>query len=191
MMKAGFPPQGRRAFPRFWTPLLAIALLLAVTAPRQPALAAPELDERGLHIQPWFLSSFMDLAEDRAQAQAAGKRLILLWELKGCPYCKLLHEVTLADPEVRAFMQENFETLQLDLRGPLEVTDFDGEQMGERALGRKYNIRLTPTLQFFPLDGEDLSGVAPKEREIFRMPGYMEPADFMQVLQDVARGRYD
>ncbi|MYG51452.1 MAG: thioredoxin, partial [Rhodospirillaceae bacterium] len=47
----------------------------------------------GLYHQDWFLQSFLDLKEDLQEAADAGKRLVILWEQKGCPYCKELHHV--------------------------------------------------------------------------------------------------
>ena len=50
----------------------------------------------GLYREPWFLQSFLNLAEDLETAQSAGKRFAIMWELKGCPYCKETHFVNFA-----------------------------------------------------------------------------------------------
>ena len=46
---------------------------------------AAELGDDGLHKQPWFLQSFLTLADDVAEAEAAGKRLVVIFEQRGCP----------------------------------------------------------------------------------------------------------
>ena len=73
----------------------------------------PILTDDGLYTQEWFLESFLDLAEDLDEAKTEGKRFAIMWELKGCPYCKETHFVNFADPEVNAYVRDNFEILQL------------------------------------------------------------------------------
>ena len=113
---------------------------------RRPAVAAeaPILNDDGLYEQPFFVQSFLDLAEDLEVATDAGKRFAVMWELRGCPYCKETHLVNFADPEIRSFVSGNFDILQLNLVGSREVVDFDGESLEERALARKWGIRFTP-----------------------------------------------
>jgi hypothetical protein len=64
--------------------LLIGAAALAL-APAVSARAEPVLGEDGLYSEPWFLQSFLMLGEDLATADAAGKRLAVMWELRGCP----------------------------------------------------------------------------------------------------------
>lgn len=75
--------------------LSALAVLtLSLAGPAANAaterLPAAEVGEDGLHVQPWFHDSFLDLNEDLAEAHASGKRLVVFWEQRGCPYCKRL-----------------------------------------------------------------------------------------------------
>ena len=55
------------------------------------ARAAPDED---MPREPWFIDSFLDLRDDLAAATAAGKRLAVAWELRGCPPCIALHRLT-------------------------------------------------------------------------------------------------
>ncbi len=91
----------------------------AAVAMAQPALSAegPILGEDGLYQQSWFLQSFLDLRDDFSGSVASGKTFLVLWELKGCPFCKLLHTVNFANPEIAAYAQANFEIVQLNLVG--------------------------------------------------------------------------
>ena len=71
------------------------------------------------------------------------------------------------------------------------MTDFDGETLSEKRLAEKYRIRGTPTVQFFPPAAAGLAAKAPREREVFRMQGYLEPADFRRVFAYVAENAYE
>ena len=98
------------------------------------ALAEAVMTDDGFYREPWFLESFLDLAEDLAAATENKKRLAIMWELRGCPYCKETHLVNFAKPEIASYIQQRFEILQLNIIGSREVTDFDGEKLTEKAL---------------------------------------------------------
>jgi thioredoxin-related protein len=144
----------------------------------------PALGENGLYVQPWFLMSFLDLKEDLEEAAQKGKRFAIMWEQKGCPYCKETHLVNLTNPEIAAYIQKHYVVLQLDLFGSRKVKDFDGEELSEKALAQKYGVRYTPTVQFFPakLAEGKKSG---RDLEVARMPGYMRPFPFYVMFQFV------
>ncbi|MEM8950166.1 MAG: thioredoxin family protein [Pseudomonadota bacterium] len=151
----------------------------------------PRLTDDGLYTQDWFLQSFLDLNEDLETAAASGKRFAILWELKGCVYCKETHEVNFADPEINAYVKENFEILQLNYLGSRLVTDFDGEELEERALREKYGVRFTPTFQFFPETSEEIAGEIGQAAETLRMTGYVEPNRFTAMFNFVRDKAYD
>lgn len=155
--------------------------------------AMPELalTEGGLYTQPWFLEGSLDLAADLDAAAAAGKRFAILWELEGCPFCKRTHQVNFTDPAIVAYIEENFDVLQLDVRGSRIVHDFDGEELDERGLRKKYGIRSTPTLQFFPESNDEIGGAGGQAAEILRVPGYMPPEPFLDMLRFVRDEAYD
>ena len=141
-------------------------------------LPMPETGEDGLHVQPWFHESFLDLSEDLKEAEANGKRLVIFWEQRGCPYCKRTHEVNLRIPAITNYIKKNFFVVRLNMWGDREVTDFDGESMPEKELANKYAVLFTPTLQFFPESLEKVSGKNGKEAEVVRIPGYFKPFHF-------------
>ena len=151
----------------------------------------PILTEDGLYRQAWFLESFLELGDDLEMASDAGKRFVIMWELKGCPYCKETHFVNFADPQINDFVRENFEVLQLNLIGSRIVTDFDGEQLSEKALARKYNIRFTPTFQFFPATAKGLAEKSAPDREIARAAGYLRPRHFLAMFRFVRERAYE
>src|SRR6266852_5458857 len=77
----------------------------------------PILTDDGLYKQPWFLESFLDLPDDLEAARKEGKRFVVMWELKGCPYCKETHFVNFAQPRISDYIKANFELLQLNIIG--------------------------------------------------------------------------
>jgi len=137
-----------------------------------------------------FLDSFLELRDDLQEASDEGKRFAIIWEQKGCPYCKEMHQVNFARPDVNEYVRENFAILQLNLWGSREVTDFDGEAMEERALARTWLVNFTPTVQFFPATLEGLEGRPGRDIEVARMPGYFKPFHFVSMFEFVDGERY-
>ena len=156
-----------------------------------PADAAPVLTDDGLYTQSWFLQSFLELADDVQGAAQSGKRLAIMWELRGCPYCKETHLVNFAKPEIESYVKQHFEVLQLNIIGSREVTDFDGEKLTEKRFAQKYGVRGVPVFQFFPDSAAGLGKKAPREREVARGQGYIEPHPFLYMFRFVADRAYD
>jgi thioredoxin-related protein len=112
--------------------------------------AASEVGEDGLHKEPWFSITFKDMAEDLAAANAADKRLVIMFEQRGCIYCAKMHTEVFSDPEIAKFISDNFMVVQMNLFGDEEVTDFDGEAMAEKDMARRWSVVFTPTIMFMP-----------------------------------------
>src|SRR5262249_52326699 len=126
-----------------------VAGCAVMAVPTTSRAQTPLMAEDGLYHQPWFLQSFLDLREDFHTTMAAGKLFVFLWELRNCPYCKLLHTVNFAHPDIVAYAKEHFTILQLNLIGSRPVKDFGGVESSEKALANKWEVNSTPTLQFF------------------------------------------
>lgn len=125
--------------------LLAAALLLvAGTA------GAVEMGEDGLYKPDWLAVTFNDVAEDIGDAAADGKRLAIIWEQRGCLYCKKMHEEVFTDAQVERYIRDNYMVVQMNLFGDEEVTDLDGTALPEKQMARRWGITFTPTLMFLP-----------------------------------------
>lgn len=150
----------------------------------------PQITDDGLHTQPWFMQTFLELADDLEESKGQGKRFAIIWEQKGCPYCREMHHVNLTRPEINEYIQKHFGVLQLNLWGARVVTDFDGEKLGERDLARKWRVHFTPTIQFFPesIEGQAKSGA---DLEVARMPGYFKPFHFISMFEFVNDKLYE
>ncbi len=169
---------------------LSVALLLSLTLVTVAA-AEPRIGDDGLYKQPWFVESFLDLREDLADAQAADKRLAIIWEQRGCPYCKDLHTVNLGKPEISEYIKANFAIIQLNLWGDREVTDVDGEVTTEKKLARKWGVVFTPTIHFLPEASELEAGQAGNRQLVAVMPGYFRPFHFARMFEYVKERRYE
>src|SRR4051794_13474030 len=165
------------------------ALAASLVAPR--LRAEPVLTEDGFYKQPWFVESFLELADDLQAAAKSGKRFAVMWELRGCPYCRETHLVNFARPDVEDYIKSNFEILQLNIIGSRKVTDFDGADISEKALAAKYGIRFTPTFHFFPETAAGLRERSPEQREVARAPGYLRPDDFLALFRFVREKEYE
>jgi len=178
---------------RFHQGALATALAAIAGSAVWPASTAAEAltyTDDGLIYQPWFLDSFLIMNEDLADAHSNGKRFAVFWELKGCPYCKETHRVNLAQPAILDYVKTNFSVLQLNVIGSRIVTDFDGEELSERALAQKWQAKFTPTIQFFTDDVDAAKGQAGKQNEVARIPGYFKPEHFIAMFKFVREEAY-
>ena len=126
---------------------IAAALIFAAT----PALAV-ELGDDGLHKPDWLRETFKDLREDLAEANAEGKRLMIIIEQRGCIYCTKMHEEVFPVPEIDALIRDTYFVVQMNLFGDVEVTDFDGTVLPEKDMAARWGALFTPTLIFLPED---------------------------------------
>ena len=146
---------------------------------RKDLLPYVEAGPGGIHTQPWFLNTFLDLREDAEEAASEGKKLVIFWEQKGCPYCREVHKKNFRVPEVVNYIRKHFNVIQLNLWGDKEVTDFDGEVTTEKKLAKKYRVQFTPTLQFFPENAHLGKKEPGHDVEVWRLTGYWKPFHFM------------
>ena len=121
-----------------------LATLLAVQ------LQAAELGDDGLHKAPWMRDTFKDLSEDLAEANAEGKRLLLLIEQRGCIYCRKMHEEVFVRPEIATLIEDHYFVIQINMFGDVEVTDFDGTTLSEKEMVARWGALFTPTMIFLP-----------------------------------------
>ncbi|MCH2095169.1 MAG: thioredoxin family protein [Rhodobacteraceae bacterium] len=149
---------------------------------------ASELGDDGLHKADWMRDTFKDLSEDLAEANEEGKRLMLIFEQRGCIYCTKMHQDVFPDPAVTAVLEDKYFVVQLNLHGSTEVTDFDGETLEERHMARKWGILFTPTLLFLPQ--EVAKGQTAPQAAVAQMPGAFGKGTTLDMLTWVAQEGY-
>ena len=165
-----------------------LILVVALCWPASAAWAAT-LGEDGLHKEDWFSITFRDVREDIAGAAEEGKRLVLIFEQRGCIYCKKVHEEILSDPEVRDYIKANYKVVQYNLYGDEEVTDLDGKQLTEKSAGRKWGVVFTPTILFMPEAAP--KGLNASQAAVARMPGAFKKGTFLDMFTWVREKRYE
>ncbi|WP_304951540.1 thioredoxin family protein [Sulfitobacter sp.] len=151
-------------------------------------LAAAELGDDGLHKTPWMRDTFKDLREDLEEARGEDKRLMLIFEQRGCIYCTKMHEEVFPTLEIANYIEENYFVVQLNLHGDIEVTDFDGETLSEKQMARKWGILFTPTLMFLPHEVPE-DATAP-QAAVAVMPGAFGKGTTLDMLTWVDEERY-
>lgn len=139
------------------------ALMIAVP------LYAAGLGDDGLHKPDWLRETFKDLREDLAEANAEGKRLLIIVEQRGCIYCTKMHEEVFPEPEIDALIREKYFVVQMNMFGDVEVTDFDGTTLSEKDMAARWGVLFTPTMIFLPEAVED--GQMAIEASVATMPG--------------------
>jgi thioredoxin-related protein len=171
--------------------ILGAAATLLTAASGVARAEGPILSDDGLYREPWFIESFLEIGDDLDQAAKRGKRFALMWELKGCPYCRETHLVNFARADIADFVRSNFDILQLNIIGSRKVTDFDGGELGEKQFAARYGVHFTPTIQFFPPSAAGLKDKDPGKREVARIAGYLRPDDFLAMFRYVREEAYE
>lgn len=152
------------------------------------ASAEAVMGDDGLHKTDWMRDTFKDLREDLDEANAEGKRLMLLVEQRGCIYCDKMHKETFPHPVVEQLIRDNYFVVQINLHGDTEIVDFDGEELSEKQAMRKWGILFTPTMMFMPV--EVAEGQTAQQAAVSIMPGAFAPGTTQDMLTWVAEQRY-
>lgn len=167
----------------FSTLVTLAALVMAVQ------LHASEMGDDGLHKAPWMRDTFKDLSEDLSEANAEGKRLMVIIEQRGCLYCKKMHEEVFVVPEVEKYLEDNFFVVQINMFGDVEVTDFDGTALPEKDMVKRWGALFTPNIYFFPEEvGDDVTAA---QAAVANMPGAFSANTTLHLLNWVVEKGYD
>jgi thioredoxin-related protein len=141
-------------------------------------------DSEILHIDypAWFKkSSFLDLQEDLKNASLNKKKgLMILFTTEGCSYCDIFIKKSLGDPEIAAVVQENFDSVGLEIFDDNEMTSPSGASMSVKKFAKKEGVGFSPTLLFYGNNG----------KRILRLVGYQSPQRFKKVLNYFSSNHY-
>lgn len=154
-----------------------------------PLWAEAPMGDDGLHKPGWLRDTFKDMAEDLAEANDEGKRMLIIFEQRGCIYCKKMHEEIFPAPEIDALLNEQYFVVQMNLFGDVEVTDFDGTTLSEKEMARRWGVMFTPTMMFMP-EAAPESGTA-AEAAVATMPGAFGKGTTRALLNWVLEKGYE
>jgi len=129
----------------------------------------------------WFTDSFGDLPEALASATKAGKKgLIVYFGQKRCSYCERFLKHNLEAPDIKNYLQDNFDVVPVDIWGIEDIVTMDGDELTEREFSVFEGTNFTPSLIFYNEKGE----------QILRLRGFYPPYKFRAALKYVAEGFY-
>ena len=164
-------------------------LLTAAVVFMSATMGLAEMGDDGLHKAPWMRDTFKDLSEDLADANAEGKRLMVIIEQRGCIYCKKMHEEVFSIAKIANYIEENFFVVQINMFGDVEVTDFDGTILPEKEMVRRWGALFTPSILFFP---EEVGGdVSANQAAVASMPGAFGKHTTFNMLNWVVEHGYE
>jgi len=164
-----------------------IAVLVMLNIP-QPS-NAETMGEDGLHKEDWFSITFRDIADDIEAANEENKRLVMIFEQRGCIYCARMHTDLLSDPEVSDYIKANFKVVQYNMFGDEEVIDLDGEVLTEKTAARKWGYVFTPTIVFLPETLPE-DGKSAAQAAVATMPGAFGKWTFLNMFRWVNEKGY-
>ena len=167
--------------PAYVVNLLAIIMLCfgmagdAIAQERGRALGAQEVIEPD-----WFKQSFLEIAEDVAEAKEENKQVLLFFFLDGCPYCAQMIRDNFQDAPATGILRTHFDVIALNIKGDREVAFDANTKVSEKELARLLKVRATPTLIFLDETSQP----------VLRLDGYRSPAQFDLALQFVIDKAY-
>jgi len=158
---------------------LCAAALIASTTPAS-ADRGQVLGIEDFVVPDWFNDSFLEIAEDAAEAGDAGKHLLMFFHLAQCPYCnQLLSENFLSGPN-ESFIRDHFNSIEINVKGSREIV-FDADtSMEERDLAKAMRVLHTPVIVFADA----------ANNKVLRLDGYRDPSAFRTALEYVQTGSY-
>ena len=157
---------------------------------RHTPLIKPEKGPDGLYHHTWFRQSFLDLKEEWDEAKAAGKKLVVFVEQRGCSYCEKIQKEILALNYINTYVRDHFHVVQLNLWGERKVTDFDGTILPEKDAARRWGVLFTPTIIFYADEIGKRAGMPASAWEVARMPGAFKKNTFYDMFVWIATGAY-
>ncbi len=128
----------------------------------------------------WFKDSFLEIAEDAAEASEEGKHVLLFFHLNGCPYCNKMVNQNFQQEPLKSQIQANFDSIEINIKGDREIAMSEDMTTTESVLATYLKVKYTPTILF--LDGNN--------KTVLRLNGYRSPEALKQALDFVQQKAY-
>ncbi len=116
------------------------------------------------------LPSARALSDELALALRQGRPLVVMVSLDGCPFCRIARQSHLLPMH-----RQGWEIVQVDMRSPQAVRDFDGKMLTHDALVQRWRVSVAPTLLFIGPGGKEVAE---------RMEGAYQPDFYGPYLED-------
>lgn len=124
----------------------------------------------------WFKESFLEFAEDVAEAAEENKRVMLYFHQPGCPYCAKLVNENFTDSNIKSYIQDNFDGITINMWGDREIVSVGDKTYTEKEFSLALKVQYTPTILFLNEQG----------KTALRLNGYYSPEKFRGALTYVA-----
>ena len=148
-----------------------------------PALAVEPGKVQGVgefEIPEWFKSSFLEIAEDAAEAGEQNKHILMFFHLNNCPYCSRTLAENFDSGPNSEFIQANFDSIDINIKGDLEVVFNEELTLIEKDLANQLGVNYTPTILFINADNQT----------VLRIDGYRDSSRFRTALEFVESRSY-
>jgi len=171
-----------------WTPLArsrvlaALVVLFAMALADDAGATAPGKLTGGIAYQlpDWFKESFLELAEDAAEAAEADKHVMLFMHFEECPYCEAVLRESIVESSYSGWLRKRFDVIAINVRGDREVAFDDQLTVPEKQLAELLGVRQTPAVIF--LDASN--------KPVHRSDGYRTATDFKRILDYIDSKAY-
>ncbi len=156
--------------------------MLLSTASHQVIAIEPGKVTGGVNFETpdWFKDSFLEIASDVEEANAAGKHVLLFFHLNACPYCNITVNQQFQKEPLKSFMQEHFDCIEINIKGDREIALSEDVSLTERALADYLKIRGTPTILLLDSDN----------KVVLRLSGYRSVEALQQAFNFVQQKAY-
>lgn len=114
-------------------------------------------------------------------AQTSNKKVLIDVYAPWCGFCRRMHLETYSDPDVSAYLAENFVVTRVDGDNSEETYGFRDQTLTGSELGYHLGARGFPTTVFLFSDS----------RYLTPLPGFVEPANFINVLRYLATDAFE
>ena len=128
----------------------------------------------------WFKATFLDLSDDLEEATEEGRHMMIYFHQDGCPYCSKLVEDNFHNPALVKKLQKNFDTIETNMWGNRDLTDWQGRDFDEKSFSTFMKIQFTPTLVFLNAKGD----------VVLRLNGYQSIDKMHATLDYIANKTY-
>ncbi len=117
--------------------------------------ASAEVRDPTVH---FFQPKLGDLHGDLAVARQEGKLgVLLMFEMDDCPFCHRMKATVLNRSDVQDYFRRHFLIYNIDTKGDVPITDFQGRDTTEKAFALAQRARATPVFVFYDLTGQPVA----------------------------------
>ena len=111
------------------------------------------------------------------EARVSGRPVLVDVSTDWCGWCKRMKAQVYTKPEVRDYLEDHFVLIELNAEAS-DPARYEGKAYTSRSLAARFGVSGYPTTVFLRSGGDHLVSV----------PGYIEPAPFLQVLRYIGDG---